>query len=132
MNRSLFTKRFLIFFFIFSFVLFSTFAFADDKDWKILTSIGAEFDKVLNSTALVLTVEYSKVLSEGDVILFGGIDVDYYLSLPDTYEDDQKAFINPYVGVDYSLSDVTTLEARIDYSTKDKAPIILVRVIFEW
>ena len=118
-------------------LLSSVIAFADDtqtkaKDWKLLTSFAFEWNKVNSSKALVLTVEYDKFFND-NTILFGGIGVDYYLTLPaNVPTDSPKTFINPFVGVDYKISNVTTLEARVDYDVKAKAPIIKVQIVWEW
>ena len=125
-------KRNIITVLLVLFIMLSSVAFAGEKDWKLLTSFSYEWNKVDTSQALVLTIEYDKFFAD-DTILFGGIGIDYYLSLPDTLpSDSSKTFINPFVGVDYKISNVTTLEARIDYDVKAKAPIIKVGIVWEW
>lgn len=124
-------KRTLLVFFLISMFLLSSLAFADttQKDWKVLTSFDYVWNKVDASTALSLTLEYDKFFSDSTII-FGGVSIDYYLTTP--VANDTKTFINPFVGVDYKVSKVTTLEARIDYDVRAKAPIIKIGVVWEW
>lgn len=124
-------KVFLIFSIVLLFVLaMSSIGYSGDdtKDWKLVTGIGVLMEKSGAdgdfSKALVLTMEYDNHVND-DSLLYAGVDVKFAF-------EDKETSIKPFVGVEYYISDVTTVEARIDYDTKSKDTTLLVRMIFTW